>query len=182
VVFIDVSARRDPARLARLRMLRRFFPDLYEARYARYPSRGIHKALLGADLAYVSADLRDEERVRALASACARLGLRMALGGRLARAMPSLPCGSYRIVGEGVSSVADFAEDFMRGRARAAYAARAGESHEGIFGFKRRYDAALALRREASRGARTAAPGGHAREHGVKAEAPGLGALAHGSL
>ena len=165
-LFIDVSAKRDPARLARLRMLRRFFPDRYEAAYARYPSRKLARALEGADLAYVSAELKDEDRVRALASACARLGVRMALGGRLARRMGPLPCVSYAIIGEGVSSVADFAEDFALGRARASYRARPGESHEGIFGFKRRYEAAIAVRRKPE----------------PARAGPGLKALAHGSL
>jgi hypothetical protein len=113
-----------------------FFPDEYALDIVDLNlDRLSYKRIAKVDFVYVSANDVQKKLFVNLVSACNRLGIPVAAGGELIEKDPGSRIGvAFSILKEGVATIADFAEDFIRGTARPLYAPKQTQSVEGVRG------------------------------------------------
>jgi hypothetical protein len=133
-----------------------FFPDAYDLDLIDLNvERLSRRRLSGASFVYVSALESQEALLEHLVSACNRLGLPVAAGGELIDRSEKARIGvTWCILGEGVTTLSDFTEDYLEGKTAPSYTARHAQNLEGVRG--PRYD--LIARRHYPRRTRSSFP------------------------
>jgi hypothetical protein len=113
-----------------------FFPDEYSLDIVDLNlDRLSYKRIAKVDFVYVSANDVQKSLLVKLVSACNRLGIPVAAGGELIEKDPGSRIGvAFSILKEGVATIADFAEDFVRGAAKPLYVPHQAQNTEGVRG------------------------------------------------